>query len=55
MDYNKLMQNKEKVVFGLTNDIEELFKTNKVDYIKGWAKFESPTDINIDLNSGGKS
>lgn len=47
------MKNKEKAVKGLTGGIEFLFKKNKVDYIKGWGKFASKNDIDIDVNGGG--
>jgi len=30
-------------------------KKNKVDYIKGWGKFASDTEINVDLTAGGSS
>jgi dihydrolipoamide dehydrogenase len=40
-------------VTGLTSGIEYLFKKNKVDYIKGWGKFNSATEIAVDLNDGG--
>jgi dihydrolipoamide dehydrogenase len=33
------MKSKEKAVTGLTGGIEFLFKKNKVDYLKGWGKF----------------
>jgi dihydrolipoamide dehydrogenase len=33
------MKSKEKSVTGLTGGIEFLFKKNKVDYVKGWGKF----------------
>ena len=53
VDFPKLMQSKEKAVSGLTGGIEYLFKKNKVDYIKGWGKFEGPHEIGVDLNAGG--
>ena len=39
---------------GLTSGIEFLFKKNKVDYIKGYGKFASKNEIEVDLNDGGK-
>lgn len=48
------MKMKEKAVVGLTSGIEYLFKKNKVDYIKGYGKFASSNDIEIDLTQGGK-
>ena len=53
MDFNKLMKSKETAVDGLTSGIEYLFKKNKVDYIKGWGKFNSANEIAVDLNDGG--
>jgi dihydrolipoamide dehydrogenase len=54
IDFGQLMKQKEKSVTGLTSGIEFLFKKNKVDYVKGWGKFASPTEIEVDLNQGGK-
>lgn len=31
-----------------------MFKKNNVDYVKGWGKFGSTTDVDVDLNDGGK-
>lgn len=53
VDFDQMMKSKEKAVTGLTGGIEYLFKKNKVDYIKGWGKFESEHDIAVDLNAGG--
>ena len=47
------MKSKQKAVDGLTGGVEYLMKKNKVDYIKGWGKFASNTDVTVDLNSGG--
>lgn len=52
MDFDKLMQSKEKAVTGLTSGIEFLFKKNGVDYIKGWGKFSGKDTVAIDLNDG---
>lgn len=54
IDFGKLMKSKEVAVSGLTGGIEHLFKKNKVDYIKGWGKFNSANGIDVDLNAGGK-
>ena len=48
-----MMKSKQSAVSGLTGGIEYLFKKNKVDYVKGWGKFESANDIHVDLNAGG--
>lgn len=52
-DLPKMMKQKDEAVKGLTQGIEYLFKKNKVDYIKGWGKFETNETIAIDLNEGG--
>ena len=48
------MKQKEKAVTGLTSGIEFLLKKNKVDYVKGWGKFASANEIEVDLSQGGK-
>ena len=52
MNFPQLMKSKDKAVVGLTGGIEFLFKKNKVDYLKGWGKFESANDIAVDMNDG---
>lgn len=47
-DLGKMMKQKENAVKGLTQGIEFLFKKNKVDYLKGWGKFEDANTISID-------
>jgi dihydrolipoamide dehydrogenase len=54
IDYTQLMKMKDKSVTGLTGGIEYLFKKNKVDYVKGWGKFASENEIEVDLIGGGK-
>ena len=49
------MKSKDKAVVGLTSGIEFLFKKNKVDYLKGWGKFESAHDIGVNLSDGGST
>jgi len=47
---------KEASVKALTSGIETyLFKKYGVDYIKGTASFESPTQVNVALNEGGET
>ncbi len=31
-----------------------MFNKNKVAYVKGWGKFSSSNEIEVDLNDGGK-
>ena len=47
------MQQKTDAIKGLTGGIEGLFKKNKVDYYKGWGKFRSQNEVDIDLTDGG--
>jgi len=54
IDFKQLMKSKETAVSGLTGGIDYLFKKNKVDYLKGWGKFNSPNGVDVDLNAGGK-
>ncbi len=54
IDFGQLMKQKEKAVTGLTSGIEFLLKKNKVDYLKGYGKFASANDIDVDLNDGSK-
>lgn len=55
VDYSQLMSQKEKAVTGLTSGVEFLLKKNKVDYVKGFGKFASPNEIDVDLNGGAGS
>lgn len=48
------MRSKSKAVSGLTGGIDYLFKKNGVTYHKGWGKFASPTEVDVDLNDGKK-
>jgi dihydrolipoamide dehydrogenase len=52
MDFDKLQESKDKAVTGLTSGIEFLLKKNKVDYLKGWGKFNSANGVDIDMNDG---
>jgi dihydrolipoamide dehydrogenase len=53
VDFKQLMNQKTESVTGLTKGIEGLMKKNKVDYIKGWGKFASKNQVEIDLIEGG--
>jgi dihydrolipoamide dehydrogenase len=53
VDFPQLMKSKESAVTGLTGGIEYLFKKNSVDYMKGWGKFASSNEIDVDMISGG--
>lgn len=52
-DLGKMMGQKESAVKTLTQGIEYLFKKNKVDYMKGWGKFEDNNTISVDMIEGG--
>jgi dihydrolipoamide dehydrogenase len=51
----KMLQAKDDAVTNLTKGIEYLFKSNKVDYIKGTASFTSPTSLSVSLLDGGST
>ena len=53
IDFQQLMKSKQKSVDGLTSGIDYLFKKNGVDYVKGWGKMTSNTDVSVDLIEGG--
>ena len=54
VDFGAMMKYKDKAVRGLTSGIEFLFKKNSVEYSKGYGKFASANEIEIDLNDGKK-
>ncbi len=47
LNLKKMMQNKDKVVTGLTKGVEFLFKKNKVAYYKGIGSFKSSNEISV--------
>ena len=53
IDVGKMMAQKDAAVSGLTKGIEGLFKKNKVNYVKGWASFKSPTEIEVSPGDNG--
>ncbi len=50
LNFDKMMQNKEKAVTVLTKGIEFLFKKNKVSYFKGMGAFKKVNEISISAN-----
>nr|GLL46778.1 dihydrolipoyl dehydrogenase, mitochondrial [Ipomoea trifida] len=50
-----MMAQKDKAVYDLTKGIEGLFKKNKVNYVKGYGKFLSPSEIMVDTIDGGET
>ncbi|KAL1832613.1 hypothetical protein ACET3Z_002264 [Daucus carota] len=55
VDLPAMMAQKDKAVSGLTKGVEGLFKKNKVNYVKGYGKFISPTEISVDTIEGGNT
>ena len=53
MDVSQLQNSKASAVEGLTGGIEHLFKKNKVDYVRGWGKLISGTEVSVALSEGG--
>lgn len=53
IDLGKMMAQKDKAVAGLTQGVEMLLKKNKIKYVKGWGKFKSDTEVEVDLLDGG--
>ena len=52
LDLGAMLDNKDKVVDGLTKGVEFLFKKNKVDYVIGTGVIESPGKVVATLNDG---
>ncbi|DAZ96337.1 TPA: hypothetical protein N0F65_007987 [Lagenidium giganteum] len=50
MNFDKMMKSKEKAVKTLTGGIEQLFKKNKVTYIKGHGKIVSKNQVSVELS-----
>jgi dihydrolipoamide dehydrogenase len=55
IDLAAMMSQKEKAVSGLTRGIEGLFKKNKVNYVKGFGKFTSPSEISVETLDGSNT
>ncbi|KAI4335039.1 hypothetical protein L6164_013723 [Bauhinia variegata] len=52
VDLPAMMAQKDKAVSNLTRGIEGLFKKNKVNYVKGYGKFVSPSEVSVDALEG---
>lgn len=52
VDWGVTQKKKEQIVGSLCGGIEHLFKKNKVDYLKGFGKFNSANEIAVALNDG---
>ncbi|MFT4718428.1 MAG: dihydrolipoamide dehydrogenase [Rickettsiales bacterium] len=48
IDIEKLIENKNNIIEGLTGGIAGLFKKNKITHINGFAKFISKNEIEVD-------
>ncbi|KAL9240763.1 hypothetical protein vseg_014946 [Gypsophila vaccaria] len=55
IDVAAMMAQKDKAVSNLTKGIEGLFKKNKVNYVKGYGKFVSPSEVSVDTVDGGNT
>jgi dihydrolipoamide dehydrogenase len=55
LDLGAMLGNKNQVVKGLTQGIEFLFKKNKVDYVVGAGRIESPGKVVAQLNGNGST
>ena len=53
LDLGAMLDNKDKVVDGLTKGIEGLFKKNKVDYVVGAGRIAAPGKVVVSLKKGG--
>jgi dihydrolipoamide dehydrogenase len=53
LDLGAMLDNKDKVVEGLTKGIEGLFKKNKVDYVVGTGRIVAPGKVAVTLGKGG--
>lgn len=49
----QLLARKDEVVNGLTRGVAHLFKKNKIEWVQGNARFETPQRLIVDLNEGG--
>lgn len=54
IDVQKMLAEKDKAVKELTGGVEFLFKKNKVEWIKGTAKFTSALGLDVALNDGSR-
>jgi len=52
LDLARMMAGKDEVVAGLTKGIEQLFKKNKVDYVKGAGRIAGPGKVTVEPVDG---
>ncbi|MCI4666230.1 MAG: dihydrolipoyl dehydrogenase [Neomegalonema sp.] len=53
VDMKKMHAYKQGVIDGNTQGIEFLFKKNKVDYVRGWGRIASASEVVVELLDGG--
>ncbi len=53
LDLDAMLENKDKVVEGLTSGIEFLFKKNNIDYVKGHGRLAGDGKVEVELSKGG--
>ena len=52
VDLPAMLAQKDTAVKNLTRGIEGLFKKNKVNYVKGYGKFLSPSEVSVETTDG---
>ncbi|KAL9829055.1 putative oxidoreductase [Arabidopsis thaliana] len=52
VDLPAMLAQKDTAVKNLTRGVEGLFKKNKVNYVKGYGKFLSPSEVSVDTIDG---
>lgn len=52
LNLSQLIGRKNDVVAGLTKGVEHLFKKNKVEWVKGSARFDAPDRLTVELVEG---
>ncbi|KAJ3207885.1 dihydrolipoamide dehydrogenase precursor [Dinochytrium kinnereticum] len=55
LNLDTMLKAKEKSVSTLTKGIEHLFKKNKAEYVKGWGKVTSPSEVTVSGADGTTS
>ncbi|CAM0134933.1 dihydrolipoamide dehydrogenase precursor [Umbelopsis sp. WA50703] len=55
LNLDNMLKAKLKAVNGLTKGVEFLFKKYNVDYVKGWGKFKTANEIEVDGLDGKQS
>lgn len=53
LNLGRLLERKDEVVTGLTEGVDHLFRKNKVEWVKGSARFKAPDRLLVELSEGG--